>query len=63
MTVLPVPLYVIQRLEDLFYKFLWGKTHKIVKNVLAKCENGDLNLTDMNVKHCALKNIMDSKAS
>ena len=56
MTVLPVPSYVIQRLEDLFYKFLWGKTHKIVKSVvIAKCENGGLNLTDMNVKHCALK--------
>ena len=56
MTVLPVPLYVIQRLEDLIYKFLWGKTHKIVKSVvIAKCENGGLNLTDMNVKHYALK--------
>ena len=56
MTVLPFPPYVIQGLEDLFYKFLWGKTHKIVKSVvIAKCENGGLNLTDMNVKHCALK--------
>ena len=56
MTVLAMPIYVIQKLETLFYNFLWGKTHKIAKNVvIAKHEEGGLNLVDINTKHCALK--------
>ena len=45
-----------QKLENLFYRFLWGKTHKIPKSVvIAKFENGGLNLTDISEKHYALK--------
>ena len=56
MTVIFTPPFVINKLENIIFNFLWGKTHKICKNVvITKIENGGLNITDIESKHSALK--------
>ena len=56
MTVIFTPSFVINKLENIIFNFLWGKTHKICKNVvITKIENGGLNITYIESKHSALK--------
>ena len=56
MSLLPVPQYVIDKLKKIIFQYLWGKSHKIKRNtVIGKIEQGGLNITDIELKICAVK--------
>ena len=55
-SILPLPSDIIKRVNTLFFKFIWGKSEKIKRNVLTnEYYNGGLKMIDLESHFNALK--------
>ena len=55
-SMLPIPTDLVKQLNKILYRFLWGNTDKIKRlTIINTCQNGGLNMIDINSHFMALK--------